>query len=603
MESGLIAFDAKRAVQAWYDGCADWRTNSRIWRNYYDGNHWTDEELATFRKRKQPPIVYNRTARKIDAMVGHEQRLRTDPIALPRTPKHEKQAQACTDGLRFVLDQNRFDRIKSRVFQDGLIEGVGACEVCLSGEDVTIRHVDPWSFIWDARSVENDFSDAAWLGFAKWLDISVVLELYQDHAEIVQAALEAGKSGGNIVNSASALTDRPDTQWVDEARQRAQVAEIYARQGLQWVRIIAVAGEVIITEPSYYRDEKGRSVCPIIGWSPFVERNDVRVMRYGMVRSLIGPQDEINMRRSKMLHMLHQRRVKVRQGAVESVDTLRAEMAKPDGVIEELLEGGVTVISSSEEIAGNAALLAEAKAEIDQSGPNAAIQGKGPGSASGRAIIAQQQAGMAEMQPLYDCLREWELSVYRAVWDRIRQGWSSPKWVRITDDEQVPKFMGFNVPVTVGEEIMRLAEGSGQPPEVIMSQLGLVPGDPRLQMQAKTDNTVAEIDVDIVLATKPDMAVLEGEQFELLAQLLPTLAQMPPAMAKLLISASSLRNKDKLIEMLDEAGQQGPSPEQQQMMQLEMAGKEAAIRKTLAEAARAEAQAGPMPMPTPGFGR
>jgi hypothetical protein len=598
VEGGIIPFDAKRAVSSWYDGCTDWLRESRAWRSYYDGNQWSPEELAIFRERKQPPIVYNRVARKIDAMVGHEQRLRTDPVALPRTPAHDQQAQACTDGLRFVLDQTRFDAIKSQVFEDGLIEGIGACEVCVHAEDVTITHVDPWSLIWDPRAIKHDFSDASWMGFAKWLDLSVVLELYPDHAPVVIAAMKAGSSNSNIAKAVDALTDRPDQLWVDRDRQRVQVAEIYAKQGLQWVRVIAVAGEVIVTEPSYYVDEKGKSVCPVHAWSPFVERNDTRVLRYGMVRSLMGPQTEINMRRSRMLHMLHQRRVMVMRGAVESVDQLRAELARPDGVIELAIPDGMTPLPSTEEIQGNAALLAEAKAEIDQSGPNAAIQGKGPGSASGRAIIAQQQAGMAEMQPLYDRLREWELSVYRAVWNRIRQAWTGPKWVRITDDEQVPRFMGFNVPVSAEQEVAQLAQMSGQDPGMLAQQVGLMPGDPRGQMPVRVENPVAEMDVDIVLATKPDMAVLEGEQFELLVQVLPMLAQMPPAMAKLLIKASSLRNKDELVRMLDEQSQ-GPNPAQQAMMQLDIADREARIRKTLAEAARAEAQAQPRFMTPP----
>ena len=601
-----FTFDVKSSVQAWYDATTDWRAEMQIARAYYDGEQYTAEQKAIYKQRRQPIVVYNRTARKIDAMVGHEQRMRTDPVALPRTPKHERDAEACTDALRFVLDKNRFDAVKSQTFEDGLVEGVGACEVCLvrNGEeyDVVIKHVDPWHLIWDARSIKHSFEDATWLGVAKWLDLSVVLETYPDSREIVMAAMNAGKSEGNILQGSDALTDRPDEQWIDNKRKRVQVAEIYAKQGLQWFRIVAVAGAVVVKEPSYYVDADGKSVCPIRAWSPFVERNDLRIVRYGMVRSLIGPQDEINMRRSRMLHMLHQRRIKVQQGGVEDIEALRIEMSRPDGVILEMIPGAVQEISHSEEIAGNAALLADAKAEIDQSGPNAAIQGKGPGSASGRAIIAQQQAGMAEMQPLYDRLREWELSVYRDIWDRIRQAWTGPKWIRVTDNAEVPKFMLLNQPMTVAEEIMELAELKGIPPEQVMQELGITPDDPRLPMQAKVNRQVAQMDVDIVLATKPDMAVLEGEQFELLAQILPAISQMPPAMARLLIEASNLRNKQKLLKVLEEQSQ-GPDPMQQAMMQLDIAERDARVKKTLAEAARAESQARVVQMPPPGFGR
>ena len=66
-------------------------------RDYYDHKQWTTEEIAKLTKRKQAPIVVNRVKPKIDGLVGLVSVRNSDPKAYPRTQKHEKSAEACTD--------------------------------------------------------------------------------------------------------------------------------------------------------------------------------------------------------------------------------------------------------------------------------------------------------------------------------------------------------------------------------------------------------------------------------------------------------------------------------------------------------------------------
>src|SRR5258708_35783580 len=56
--------------------------------------------------------------------------------------------------------------------------------------------------------------------------------------------------------------------------------------------------------------------------------------RYGFVRNFKGPQDEINQRRSKALHISNVTRLTLQKGSVDDVETTRREAARPDGVIE-----------------------------------------------------------------------------------------------------------------------------------------------------------------------------------------------------------------------------------------------------------------------------
>jgi hypothetical protein len=85
--------------------------------------------------------------------------------------------------------------------------------------------------------------------------------------------------------------------------------------------------------------------------------------------------------------------------------------------------------------AGQANLLVEAKAEIERMGPNPAILGRQGESSSGRAQLVRQQAGLTEQAVIYGGIEEWELRLYRQMWNRCRQYWTAPQYVRITDDE------------------------------------------------------------------------------------------------------------------------------------------------------------------------
>jgi hypothetical protein len=106
-------------------------------------------------------------------------------------------------------------------------------------------------------------------------------------------------------------------------------------------------------------------------------------------------------------------------------------------------------------------------------------------------------------------------------------------------------------------------------------------------------NAVNELDVDIVIDEGMDTPTVQAEQFETIAKLManaPALQANPGAL-EFLVEASALRNKDKLLDILN----QGPPPEQvqaqQQMQQLQMAGAEAEVEKTKSETLKNVAQA------------
>ena len=184
--------------------------------------------------------------------------------------------------------------------------------------------------------------------------------------------------------------------------------------------------------------------------SAFINRENER---YGYVREMISPQDEINKRRSKTLHILNSKQIVIQHGAVADVEKARAEAARPDGLIVVNPIGGSVADSFSFQsdttmAEGNFKLLVEAQNSIDLKGPNATMLGdkaQGSASASGKAIIASQQGGMIALGDLTDHLRHLDKRVFRAIWNCIRQFWTAEKWIRTTDDERNVKWVAMNV--------------------------------------------------------------------------------------------------------------------------------------------------------------
>jgi hypothetical protein len=246
-------------------------------------------------------------------------------------------------------------------------------------------------------------------------------------------------------------------------------------------------------------------------------------------------------------------------------------------------QGEVESLDTISKDQGQFQLLMDARASLKGNvGPNAYLQGKAGESQSGRAVLAQQQAGMTEMTPLLDSLRHFTLRMYRQVWNRIRQYWTAERWIRVTDNEKNVRFVGLNI--TQGHVAMQKigeAEKEGQiPPEVAQQYRMQAQMDPQMQQPA---NAIAELDVDIEIDEVNESPTLQAEQFEQLATLIgqsPMLMQNPDAI-ELVVMASNLRDKDKLVEIIErmKESQAQPNP----MQEIAVEGEAAKVDKTKSE--------------------
>lgn len=527
-------------------------------RDYYDNKQLTAAELKVLAKRGQPDIIINRIQTKVNYLLGYEASQRTDPKGYPRTPNDEDAAEACSDALRYLRDKLNLGQTFSQNWDNMLVEGFGGAEFSIvpdeqGGGDIIGGHVHWDRLFYDPHSREHDFADARYLGMVVWMDEEEAKAQWPDGIDAIAKSIadDVGKT----------YDDRPSwRQWaISGRRKRVRIVQMYHQKQGKWQWCIFTKGGKIASGEVPYVDEEGKSLCPLVLQSAFVDRDN---NRYGFVRALIGPQDEINKRRSKMLHASMVRQAVIENGAFDEsandVDKVREELAKSDGLIV-LNPGGkdsFTILDNKTQFEHQAQLLQHATNEIDLMGPNAVMQGKGERGASGRAKLVDQQGGQIEIYRLLDRHNHFKRRIYKLLWAMVRQYWTAQKWIRVTDDEKNVRFVGLNKPVRRVDELLEQAKANGVDEEEAKAQLAQQAQDPMVRMQleqvVRVENVPAEMEMDIILEEVPDAANVQQEQFEILAQLAQAGIKFPP---EVYIKSSALRDKSDLLEELEKAQQ------------------------------------------------
>lgn len=571
------------------DQTAQERERSQARRDYRDLKQWTDEEARIIKGRGQAPIVFDQFSKKIDGLVGVEIDMRTDPKAYPRTSKHDKAAHVITDALRYVEDNNDFDDMASEVFEEKIVEGYGGAIVEYNQEldQIEINQVHWDRYYYDPHSRKKDFSDAQYQGMSLWLDRDAAKTRFPDSEDAIDLVAKNNSEDDSLSHD-----DRPDN-WIDRKRDRIRVNQEYFIFDGVWHEVF-YSGDTIISEAveSPYLDDNGKPMCPIEMECDFVDRDN---NRWGWSQRLIDPQDEINHRRSKALHMLSNFTVIADEGAFGDLDRSEVldELVTGKGFLEKTPNTKVEIDRQQELGQSQFSFYQDATEAIDRIGVNPELSGRTESAISGRAFMARQQGGMTEINRIYTRHSKWKRSIYRQVWARIKQFWTDEKWVRVTDDENAARFAGINVPVTRAE--IFIEQQTGQSIEDIRDAHGekldqelakIYQQDPSMQEPAETRNNVADLDMDIIVEESPDTINIQQEQFDTIARLLGSGIQGKQFEA--LLKLSSMSRKDEVIEMMKPTEEEIAAQGQQAQIaqQLQAAQVKATIDKMNSETAK-----------------
>lgn len=592
----------------------DTRLKAAKWRDYYDGPEQLNSDVRkTLKSRGQPAIYTNRIRPAIDGVLGMLENSKVDPRAYPRNPSDtdENLADIATKTLRFIADKSDLENTLLDTADNFLIEGTEAAIIEADGNEIPITQIRFEEFFYDPFSRRADFKDAKYLGIAQWKDAADVKAAWPQQYAAMGDPMVGGSGPRGAIDST--WQDRPDNfiPWVDRSRQRMMVVEIYYNQdrgdGAKWYHCIYCAAGVFVHELSPYLDSKGLTLCPIEAESCYVDRQN---NRYGRVCDMIPIQDEINARRSRLLHLANSRQIQEREPGAAQVDAkvARAEAARADGVI----PPGWQLVPTADLASGQQLLLAESKNEIERMGPTPQAMDLAQGSAvSGRARMVVQQAGMTEFARCLGRHDDFRTRIYRAAWQRAQQFWKAPMWIRVTDEVKAPEFLRINEPAfdDMGQPVLDTDPRTGQPKMAPamgpdgQPQVDPQTGQPAMQPVQKVNNRIGEMDMDIIVTSTPDTVNLEAEIFADLMSIVEKVglqAVNTPEFA-LIVEMSPLQDKAAVLEKI-KAAQGGEDPKlqaaMQQIQQLQQAlqnamqGDKAVERqKTLAEAEKDMSQA------------
>jgi len=287
----------------------------------------------------------------------------------------------------------------------------------------------------------------------------------------------------------------------------------------------------------------------------------------------------VNKRGSKALHILNVNQTMGEKGAVENVNTMKTEKAKPDGHIEltpgALVDGRFQVVDQTSELVAHLQMMQEAKSEIDDLSIDASLSA----SASGRSRELEQQDQLVKIGRVFDRHRSWKKRIYRQMWCRMKQFWDEEKWVRVTDEEDAAEFVGLNQPVTLGQLMQEHAEETGEeiPPEMLQ--------DPRMNQVVEVRNNVKELDMDIILDEAPNYINLQHEIFATVMEGARTSGQ-PIPLDVMLDLMPSVPNKRQILDKLkgDEQAQEQQAAQDQEAADLQKRDAEAEIESKEAKA-------------------
>jgi hypothetical protein len=127
-----------------------WRTDAREDYDFYAGEQWSVEDKGKMAEEGCPSVVFNRTARTINAVSGLEIQNRQEVRYQPREMSDAGKSEMMTNAVRWVRESCDAEDEESEAFLDSLITGIAAIENRLDYEE------DP-----EGKIIEERFDAAA----------------------------------------------------------------------------------------------------------------------------------------------------------------------------------------------------------------------------------------------------------------------------------------------------------------------------------------------------------------------------------------------------------------------------------------------------------
>lgn len=570
--------------------------------DFYDNIQWDEDDIRLIEDRGQKATVYNVLATTVNWILGTERRGRTDFSVLPRGKEDAGPAERKTQLLKYLSDCNRTRFHRSRAFADAVKVGIGWLEDGWDddkdGEPVYSRYESWRNMLYDSAATELDLQDARYIFRSKWVDYDLAVATFADRAGVIERAASveetflssfSGFYGDEPMDAAELEMERigslarfPNRFYRRRLRliegwfRHPQIAkrlrggqfdgelfdpfspghvehvqsgraEIVEKPTMRMHVALFTTVGLLYLAPSPYRHNR-YPFTPIWG-----NRRGRNGLPYGLIRGLRSVQESINKRASKALYHLTARRTIVEEGAVDDMDALAEEAARPDAFIVlktgknlKIEDGRALSAAELEMMSRDIMMVQQVGGVTDEN------LGRRTNATSGVAIERRQDQGASSTAHYFDNLRlamqiqgEKQLSL-------VEQFFTEQKQFRITNMRGTPQYVAVN---------------DGLP-----------------------ENDVTRSKADYVISEGDWHATIRQAQAE---QLLETMVKLPPqvgaVMLDLVVENMDLPNRDEIVRRLrDELGVSDPDADENDPEQV--ARKQAQARKAQIADAMQQAQ-------------
>ena len=576
----------------------EWRRGADKAADYYDGNQLDAETLAELDEKGMAPLITNLIKPTVDVVLGMEAKTRSDWRVIADADEYQDVAEALSARLHEVERETRADRACSDAYAGQIKSGLGWVEV--SRESDPFRYPYRCKFVhrrelfWDWLAQEPDLSDARYVVRKRWFDLDVVQLHFPKHKEALSAAM--GRWEGNWLMAASENTDLAnafdqqrssgiaDLEWQNPSRGRICLMECWYRTHVKG-RILRLPDEraveydpqnpmhqaviesgMLVPESAIYARMNlsiwagplklydGRSDRPRMPYVPFWGyREDLTGVPYGLIRSMVSPQDEFNARRRKLMNILSGKRVIADSDAldtrVNAFSDVLAEVARPDSVIvlnPQRRNANAFEVQTDLGLGKEQELvMAQAQQLIqDVAGVYQAQLGKDSNATSGIAIQSLVEQGTTTLAEINDNYRYARRQTGEMIVNLIRED-----------------LTGRPVTIVVGE---------GRKKRPI--QLNVPAQDPVSGLPVLA-NDVAKSAVKVALEDTPSTPAYRAQQLQLLTQVIQAMPPQAQAlMAPTFVEMSELPNRqtmaDQMRKLLGIPGDEAEAdPEKEQLKQ------------------------------------
>lgn len=462
MQSGGLSLEAMMSFMDDINIEPAWRVMADKCTDYYDNNQLDSEVLALMERRGVPPIIINIIQPTINTVLGMQAKNRRDwLVTFGDDGQSEMAAKAINKKIKVAEQSSKADRAVQLAYAAQIKAGLGWVEVGRNSNPFDppyrVNYVHRREIWWDWREPEED--KWRYLVRKKWYDQDALIQGMPQFENLIRGTCAGWPMdafmvvGSALHNERTGLADAYDREraftvaeheWRDTARKRCVTYEVWYRKWKTGL-VARLPNDQVIEfnekNPRHMAAFQAGLVNPFPATFPQVRqslwlgphrifdrkspyphrhfpyvpfmgyREDLTGIPYGLIRTMISPQDEINARRSRMMALTGARRAEIDTDALdETMNTLQDaadEVSRHDSILflnpNRKNVNGVKITDNGDLTQQQFAILQESKSEIHQvSGVFPAMAGNDTRPVSGIALAGFVEQGTNTLAEIND---------------------------------------------------------------------------------------------------------------------------------------------------------------------------------------------------------